>query len=49
MQTRTRDGVGYDPIFWLPQHLKTPSEMTLNEKHRLDQRAKAFEQLMSLF
>lgn len=48
-QERTSHGVGYDPIFWLPQHLKTPSEMTLSEKHRLDQRAQAFEQLMRLF
>jgi XTP/dITP diphosphohydrolase len=49
MQCRTPEGVGYDPIFWLPQHLKTPSEMALTEKHRLDQRARAFEQLMTLF
>lgn len=36
-------GFGYDPIFYLPEHGKTMSELPLHEKNRISHRAKALE------
>jgi len=40
---RGEHGVGYDPIFYLPELGKTMAELTLEEKNRVSHRARAAE------
>lgn len=39
-------GFGYDPLFWLPQLQRTMAEISLEEKHTLSHRGRAFRALL---
>ncbi|HEX4064584.1 MAG TPA: RdgB/HAM1 family non-canonical purine NTP pyrophosphatase [Acidobacteriaceae bacterium] len=39
-------GFGYDPLFWLPQLHRTMAEISLEEKHTLSHRGRAFRALL---
>jgi len=43
---RTTFGVGYDPIFWVPQLVKTLSEVPVEVKNKISHRAKAIKQVL---
>lgn len=43
---RGRGGFGYDPLFWLPERKRTMAEITLEEKHALSHRGRAFRALL---
>lgn len=43
---RGRGGFGYDPLFWLPQLGRTMAEISLEEKHTLSHRGRAFRALL---
>ncbi len=45
-EERGDGGVGYDPLFWLPQLNKMSSELTPDEKHPLSHRGKALKILL---
>jgi len=47
MEKRTQAGIGYDSIFWMPQYVKTLSEMTLEFKHRISHRADAVRKVLN--
>jgi XTP/dITP diphosphohydrolase len=39
-------GFGYDPLFWLPQLKFTMAEISLEQKHALSHRGRAFRALL---
>ena len=39
-------GFGYDPLFWLPELRRTMAEISLEEKHTLSHRGRAFRALL---
>jgi len=39
-------GFGYDPLFWLPQLRRTMAEISLEQKHQLSHRGRAFRALL---
>ncbi|WP_428086697.1 RdgB/HAM1 family non-canonical purine NTP pyrophosphatase [Candidatus Thioglobus sp.] len=41
MQPKTQYGVGYDPIMWMPSHLKAASEIPMQVKNQVSHRAQA--------
>ncbi|HTX41221.1 MAG TPA: non-canonical purine NTP pyrophosphatase [Acidobacteriaceae bacterium] len=41
-----RGGFGYDPLFWLPDLGRTMAEISLEEKHALSHRGRAFRALL---
>lgn len=43
---RGRGGFGYDPLFWLPELGRTMAEISLEEKHTLSHRGRAFRALL---
>ncbi len=43
---RGRGGFGYDPLFWLPELGHTMAEISLEEKHALSHRGRAFRALL---
>jgi len=43
---RGRGGFGYDPLFWLPELKRTMAEISLEEKHTLSHRGRAFRALL---
>jgi XTP/dITP diphosphohydrolase len=43
---RGRGGFGYDPLFWLPSLGRTMAEISLEEKHTLSHRGRAFRALL---
>jgi len=43
---RGRAGFGYDPLFWIPELGRTMAEITLEEKHNLSHRGRAFHALL---
>lgn len=43
---RGKGGFGYDPLFWLPQMGRTMAEISLEEKHGLSHRGRAFRALL---
>ena len=43
---RGTGGFGYDPLFWLPELSRTMAEITLEEKHQLSHRGRAFRALL---
>ena len=43
---RGNGGFGYDPLFWLPELGRTMAEITLEEKHQLSHRGRAFRALL---
>lgn len=43
---RGAGGFGYDPLFWLPELERTMAEITLEEKHTLSHRGRAFRVLL---
>jgi XTP/dITP diphosphohydrolase len=43
---RGAGGFGYDPLFWLPQLRLTMAEITLEQKHALSHRGRAFRELL---
>jgi len=45
---RGTGGFGYDPLFWLPDLGRTMAEISLDEKHRLSHRGRAFRNLLAL-
>ena len=45
-ERRTSFGIGYDPIFWVPQLVKTLSEVPLEVKNKISHRAKAIKQVL---
>ena len=45
---RGRNGFGYDPLFWLPDHRCTAAELTGPEKDRLSHRGQATRLLLGL-
>ncbi len=45
---RGAGGFGYDPLFWLPDLGRTMAEISLDEKHRLSHRGRAFRNLLAL-
>ncbi|BCN94367.1 non-canonical purine NTP pyrophosphatase [Thiomicrorhabdus immobilis] len=47
MQPRTAYGVGYDPIMWLPQLVKSASEVPMAVKNQLSHRAQALKQVIT--
>jgi len=46
---RGTGGFGYDPLFWLPELSRTMAEITLEEKHQLSHRGRAFRALLPQF
>lgn len=45
-ERRTRYGVGYDPVFWVPSLVKTLSEVSIEVKNKIGHRAKALHQVL---
>jgi len=45
-ERRTQFGIGYDSIFWVPQLVKTLSEIPLEVKNKISHRAKAIKQVL---
>lgn len=45
---RGRAGFGYDPLFWIPELARTMAEISLQEKHALSHRGRAFCALLPL-
>jgi XTP/dITP diphosphohydrolase len=43
---RGNGGFGYDPLFWLPELGRTMAEITLEDKHQLSHRGRAFRALL---
>lgn len=43
---RGTGGFGYDPLFWLPELGRTMAEVSLEEKHTLSHRGRAFRALL---
>jgi XTP/dITP diphosphohydrolase len=43
---RGTGGFGYDPLFWLPDLRRTMAEISLEEKHTLSHRGRAFRALL---
>jgi XTP/dITP diphosphohydrolase len=43
---RGKGGFGYDPLFWLPEMGRTMAEISLEEKHTLSHRGRAFRALL---
>jgi XTP/dITP diphosphohydrolase len=43
---RGSGGFGYDPLFWLPELERTMAEISLEEKHTLSHRGRAFRALL---
>ena len=43
---RGTGGFGYDPLFWLPQLRLTMAEISLEQKHALSHRGRAFRELL---
>jgi XTP/dITP diphosphohydrolase len=43
---RGSGGFGYDPLFWIPQLERTMAEISLEEKHPLSHRGRAFRALL---
>ncbi|MGA7886912.1 MAG: non-canonical purine NTP pyrophosphatase [Acidobacteriaceae bacterium] len=43
---RGTGGFGYDPLFWLPNLSRTMAEISLEEKHTLSHRGRAFRALL---
>jgi XTP/dITP diphosphohydrolase len=43
---RGNGGFGYDPVFWLPQLRFTMAEISLEQKHALSHRGRAFRALL---
>ncbi len=43
---RGTGGFGYDPLFWLPELGRTMAEISLEEKHMLSHRGRAFRALL---
>ena len=43
---RGRGGFGYDPLFLVPELMRTGAELTLEHKNRISHRGKALEQLI---
>lgn len=41
------DGFGYDPLFWVPTHLKSAAELPLPIKNQISHRGLALQQLMT--
>jgi len=46
MEPRTDYGVGYDPIMWMPSHLKAASEIPLSIKNQVSHRAQALQNVL---
>ncbi len=40
------NGFGYDPVFFLPQHMRTMAELSAEEKNRISHRAMAMRDLL---
>jgi len=45
-ERRTKFGVGYDPVFWVPKLVKTLSEVPVEVKNNISHRAKAIQQVL---
>lgn len=45
-EPRTEYGVGYDPIMWMPQHLRSASEIPMEVKNQVSHRAQALRQVL---
>lgn len=43
---RGSGGFGYDPLFWIPELQRTMAEISLEEKHALSHRGRAFRALL---
>ena len=48
-EARGRGGFGYDPLFFMPEHRKTLSEMTLEEKNNVSHRGNALRSFKQKF
>jgi len=45
-EVKTPYGIGYDPIMWMPQHLKVASDIPLEIKNQISHRAQAFNEVI---
>lgn len=46
MKPRTNQGIGYDDVFWVPELLKTVSELPFQVKNQISHRAKAVQSVV---
>jgi XTP/dITP diphosphohydrolase len=47
MEERTPYGVGYDPIMWIPHHVRAASEISAEVKSQVSHRAQALQQVLA--
>lgn len=47
MEERTTYGVGYDPIMWIPAHVRAASEINAAVKAKVSHRAQALQQVLA--
>ncbi len=47
MEPRTDYGVGYDPIMWMPDYIKSAAEIPLEVKNRVSHRAQALQSVLN--
>lgn len=47
-EARGAEGFGYDPLFWLPAHMRSMAELTVEEKNIISHRGQALRRLIEL-
>jgi XTP/dITP diphosphohydrolase len=47
MEPRTDYGVGYDPIMWMPDYIKSAAEIPLEIKNKVSHRAQALQSVLN--
>ena len=47
MEPRTDYGVGYDPIMWMPDYIKSAAEISMNIKNKVSHRAQALQNVLN--
>lgn len=47
MEPRTDYGVGYDPIMWMPDYIKSAAEIPMNIKNKVSHRAQALQNVLN--